>query len=192
MYKRQQEVAAGTVAAWSLTAQDAASAYQLIDRAFAAFAAGDNRPKHIQIPIEVLQALAPPPPPPARSFHHPSTPDLGEIAAMFAQAQRPLFVFGSGANGAVVEARAVLDRTQAASFLTASGNGVVSPEDPLCCGVTLPQPASLPLIAAADLVVVVGASLSEVYMWRDHLGHAAPLVRVDRDVAVLNLSLIHI
>ena len=92
---KDQEIAAGTVCDWSLTAMDAASAYQLIDRALAEFATGRKRPKHIQVPIEVLEALAPPAPPTAPMINAPNVSD--DVAQIVFDAvntaKRPLFVF---------------------------------------------------------------------------------------------------
>ncbi len=59
---RDQQAAAACVCDWSLTAMDAASAYGLIDRALAEFQTLRPRSKHIQIPMDVLAAMAPPPP----------------------------------------------------------------------------------------------------------------------------------
>jgi 5-guanidino-2-oxopentanoate decarboxylase len=52
-------------------------------------------------------------------------------------------------------------------------------------GSTLARPGSADVIASADLVIAVGTELAEVDIWRAHLGHTAPLVRVDLDPTVL-------
>jgi len=180
-----QEGAAATVCDWSRTAQDAATAYHLIDRALAEFALDRPRPKHVQLPIGVLGAPAPPPPPPPGAPIGAGAPDVTRAAAMIASARRPLFVFGGGARGAAGPARALLARRQAASFTTYAGRGVVAPGDPLAFGSFLARPDSAAVIARADLVVVVGSELSEVDLWRPDLGHACPLIRVDIDPAEL-------
>jgi 5-guanidino-2-oxopentanoate decarboxylase len=57
-----QEAAAATVCEWSVTAPDARGAFQLIDQAFMEFKSKRPRPKHIQVPIDVLGALSDPAP----------------------------------------------------------------------------------------------------------------------------------
>ncbi len=182
---KDQEIAAGTVTDWSLTAQDAASAYQLIDRALTEFAAGQTRPKHIQVPIEVLEAVAPPPPDNSVQVSPDQSVDVSQVVDLLETAKRPLFIFGGGALGAQAQVLSVLAATQAASFLTFTANGLVPPADPLCFGTSLARPGSADMIASADVVIAVGTALSEVDLWRNDLGHTGPLVRVDTDPAVL-------
>jgi len=50
---KDQQGAAATVTAWSLTAMDAATAYRLLDRAFTECALDRPRPRHIQVPTDV-------------------------------------------------------------------------------------------------------------------------------------------
>ncbi|MEL6641179.1 MAG: 5-guanidino-2-oxopentanoate decarboxylase [Pseudomonadota bacterium] len=184
---KDQEIAAGTVSDWSLTAQDAASAYQLIDRALMEFGLGRTRPKHIQVPIEVLEAVAPPF---AQSFSAVTAQGVPTdvvdltIDALRA-AKRPLFVFGGGAVDSADVWRKVVSAAQAASFTTYAGRGVIAPGG-LHFGSTLARPSSADLIASADLVIAVGTELSETDLWRDTLGHTGKLIRVDIDPTELH------
>ena len=184
---KDQEIAAGTVCDWSLTAMDAASAYQLIDRAITEFATGRKRPKHIQVPIEVLEALAPPAPPPSTivtSGHVPE--DVAQIVRdALTRAKRPLFVFGGGARASALIWRDVVAAAGAASFVTTSGKGIIA-EGGLNFGSFLARPGSAEIIATADLVIAVGTELSETDLWRDTLGHDSTLIRIDIDAAELN------
>jgi len=52
-------------------------------------------------------------------------------------------------------------------------------------GANLGRADSARIIASADLIVAIGTTLSEVDLWRDHLGHTAPMIRVDIDPEVL-------
>ena len=104
---RDQRGAAATVCDWSEQADTAEAAYTLIDRAFAEFATGRARPKHIQIPIAVLGAMAEAFPE-AGELPQPGG-GLGDVAravTMLSVAKRSLFVFGGGAAHAAVAARA--------------------------------------------------------------------------------------
>ena len=185
---KDQEAAAGTVCDWSQTAMDAQSAYQLIDRALFEFQTKRAGAKHIQVPIEVLQGATHMAPAAAPSGQRPcaTTASLQAVCDLLRASKRPLFVFGGGAAQASDPARAILAKTNAASFVTYAGRGIVAPDDPLAFDATLARPQSADIIARADLVIAVGSHLSEVDLWRDDLGHSGPLVRIDIDPAVLS------
>ena len=180
-----QAAAARTVCDWSEPAHSAAAAYTLIDRAFEEFAHQRARPKHIQVPIAQLEAIADPGP--ARQV--PAQPVTGGEAALSAvvgliqKANKPLFIFGGGAVSAKV--MPLLEKTGAAAISTFAGRGVVASDYPLYLGACLARPSSADLIATADLVVVIGSELAEVDLWRAQLGHKDSLVRVDIDPQVL-------
>lgn len=179
---QDQQAAAATVCDWSRTAIDAAGAFRLIERALAEHQTRRARPKHIQIPIEVLGAPAPPPPPqPALT----AAAGISVEAALrpILAADRPLFIFGGGARLASGVARRVVDRLGAASFCTYAGRGVIAPGAPLHFGPNLARPDSVAELRKADIVVAVGTELSETDLWRDTLGYDGPLIRVDVDPA---------
>ena len=178
-----QEAAAATVCDWSHTALTADAAYALMDRAFAEFAQSRPRPKHMQVPIEVLGADAHPAPPPARVATRADRPDMGDLVTTLSTAKRPLFVFGGGALGAWPSIAELLEVTQAASFTTYAGRGLVAPDQPLHFGTYLARPGSVDVFARADLVVAIGTELSECDLWRPHLGHECEMYRIDIDPA---------
>ena len=180
-----QAAAARTVCDWSEPAHSAAAAYTLIDRAFEEFAHQRARPKHIQVPIAQLEAMADPGP----ARQEPAQPvkdngaNLPDVAGLIQKANKPLFIFGGGAVGAKV--MPLLEKSGAAAICTFAGRGVVASDYPLYLGACLARPSSADLIATADLVVVIGSELAEVDLWRAQLGHKANLVRVDIDPQVL-------
>ena len=179
---KDQEIAAGTVCDWSHTAMDAASAYMLIDRALTEFETQRPRPKHIQIPIETLETMAPASPPRA-VLTAPESISLDATLQPILDARRPLFIFGGGARHAHQAARQVTDKLQAATFTTYAGRGIIAPDTPLHFGSYLARPDSADIFARADLIVAIGTELSETDLWRDHPGHDCPLIRVDIDPA---------
>jgi 5-guanidino-2-oxopentanoate decarboxylase len=184
---KDQQAAAATVCDWSEEARTASAAYTLIDRALSEFATERPGAKHIQVPIGVLEATAQGHAPSGDKTTRPLGPtpqDIAKVCDLLMAAKRPLFVFGGGAKGAG-DVNALLRRTGAASFTTYAGRGVVAPDAPLHFGSTLARPGSADVIASADLVIAVGTELAEVDIWRAHLGHTAPLVRVDLDPTVL-------
>ena len=184
---RDQRAAAETVTAWSRTALSAEGAYRLVDLALAEMARGRPRPRHVELPLDLLAEAAPPAPEQARAVVAERTPRPlpGEILDMLAAARRPLFILGGGAAGAALAFRELFARYPAASFLTYAGRGILPSDSPLCFGSFLARPGSASEIARADLVVATGTELSEVDLWRDELGHDAPLIRVDVDPATL-------
>ena len=194
---KDQEIAAGTVCDWSHTALSAQAAYQLVDRAFTEFQTARKRPKHIQVPIRQLEGLAEAAParPPARALPAQGEPAVWEtLRNRLAASRRPIFIFGGGAapqrdQMAADQKPDWLEAFRAlggASFATYAGRGVIPADDPLHFGSYLARPESAEVIGSADLVVAVGTSLSEVDLWRDHLGHRAELIRIDIDPEVLS------
>ncbi len=182
-----QEAAAATVCAWSAEARDAASAYRLIDRALTEFATARPGPRHIQVPIAALEGAAPEPPR-ARALtaeRAVSQEAVDRVLGALRAAKTPLFVLGGGALSGAPDWREVIGRLRAATFTTYAGCGIMGADYDLDFGTYLARPDSAAAIAEADLVVAVGTELSEVDLWRDHLGHTGPMIRVDIDPAQL-------
>ncbi|WP_377507121.1 5-guanidino-2-oxopentanoate decarboxylase [Octadecabacter sp. R77987] len=185
---KDQEGAARTVCDWSETARTADAAYALIDRALMEFQSARPRPKHISVPIPLLQARAAghdPAPLPTAPLPKASGTQVTDLAAQIRAAKRPLFIFGGGAKG-IDFAAPLLARWQAASLTTYAGRGIVPADAPLHFGAYLARGSSADMIGQADLVIALGTELSEVDLWRDKLGHSGTLVRVDIDPQVLS------
>lgn len=185
---RDQRAAAATVCGWSEEARTAGAAYALIDRALMEFTSARPRPKHIQIPIRVLEAAAPPPGAmmPRRSHDEMSPTVAAQLAAELSASRRPLFVLGGGCVDEADETlRHVLRKSGAASFTTYAGRGLLAADAALHFGAFLARPGSAEIAARADLLVAVGTELSEVDLWRPRLGHSAPTWRVDIDPVML-------
>lgn len=183
---KDQRAAAETVTDWSVQANDAQSAYGLIERAFEEFELCRPRPKHIQVPIVQLEASADPAPFPNQPALRTkaSPPDISSIMSLLNIAKRPLFILGGGCRSNLW--RQILNQLGAACFTTYAGRGLVGTGYALDFGAMLPRPGSADVIASADLVIAVGAELGEVDLWRRDLGHTANLVRVDLDPEVLS------
>ncbi|KIC49309.1 acetolactate synthase isozyme1 large subunit [Tateyamaria sp. ANG-S1] len=187
---KDQRAAAETVCDWSEEARTAKAAYVLIDRALTEFQTARPKSKHIQVPISVLQQLAPPAPSQPLSVSR-VVPAPGVIAALVSAlegADRPLFIFGGGAADALPpeEVGAVLKAFGAASFTTYAGRGIVPHDAPLHFGSTLARPSSAEVLAKADVTVVIGTELAEVDTWRDTSGISGEIWRIDIDAT--NLS----
>ena len=190
---RDQEEAARTVCDWSETARTPQAAYALVERAFIEFDTSRARPKHIQIPIEVLGAPAPPPPQPrTRSIGGklaPKPSDLTDVKSLLANAQKPLFIFGGGAKRVPrKQITDVLAKTSGASFVTYAGRGIVPSDTPRFVGAHLASSGAEAFIGEADLILAIGTELASTDRWRPDLGAKAPIVRVDIDPEMLAQS----
>ncbi|MEX0350153.1 MAG: 5-guanidino-2-oxopentanoate decarboxylase [Paracoccaceae bacterium] len=183
---RDQRAAAATVCDWSETAHTADAAYGLIERAFEEFEVVRPRPKHIQVPIAQLETPVEGAPLPAQPALRTKAlePDIAPVFSLLNIAKRPLFILGGGARSNLW--RQIVTQLGAACFTTYAGRGLVGTGYPLDFGATLARPGSSEVIGSADLVIAVGTELAEVDLWREHLGHTAPLVRVDLDPQVLS------
>ncbi|MEL6683924.1 MAG: 5-guanidino-2-oxopentanoate decarboxylase [Pseudomonadota bacterium] len=181
---KDQEGAAASVCDWSVTARTAEASYQLIDRALMQMQTGVPSPKHIQVPIAQLEARAEAAP--AQPVDWPICPEpaplqCATLTEQLQASERPLFIFGGGAAKGVERWLPHFAKLNAASFTTYAGRGIIPDDSPLHFGATLARPGSADVIASADLVVAVGTRLSEVDLWRNELGHKAPLIRIDLD-----------
>ena len=189
---KDQEGAARAVCDWSETARTADASYLLIDRALDEFGATRKRPKHISVPIALLEAQAGPPPnkPDTGQDRQTATVQVSQVqhlARQLMQAKRPVFLFGGGAcsaGGQDGPVRQILRQTRAASFSTYAGRGIVHPDDSLAFGPMLARAESAKVLGDADCLVIVGSDLSEVDLWRDVAGHGsgAHIVNIDPEV----------
>ena len=182
---KDQEGAAGCVCDWSHTGKTPTATYALIERAFEEFTVARPRPKHVQVPIAMLEGAADPAPPPNMPAVRAKADsvDIAPVLSLLAIARRPLFILGGGAQSPLW--REVLGSLGAACLTTYAGRGLAGAGYDLNFGAGLAKSGSAEVIASADLVIAVGTELGEVDLWRQDLGHAAPLVRVDIDPACL-------
>lgn len=203
---KDQRGAAATVCDWSEEAGTAEAAYALVDRALLEFGSKRKRPKHIQVPIAQLQGSAPeftrwrPDPDqqakgkftmtrlPGAMVAGAPLDQLDLIAVRLLHAERPMFVFGGGAQdagGLHGPVASVLRQCKAATFTTYAGRGVVSADWPLSFGACLARPDSAGVLDASDCVVFVGTDLAEVDIWRAHAGHRPGAIHINIDPEVL-------
>ncbi|MEO0343109.1 MAG: thiamine pyrophosphate-binding protein [Pseudomonadota bacterium] len=174
---KDQRMAAECVCDWSEEAHDADTAFDLVARAFDEFQTQRARPKHIQVPLDLLAQLVSDPKAVAPAERPKFNPDLRVLVEALNMAKRPMFIVGAGAKGADVSS--LQNRLNAAVFETYAGKAVVPFDASLNYGSYLARPGSATEIAKADLVLVLGSELSEVDLWRDALGAECPVFVVD-------------
>ncbi len=187
-----QRAAADCVCDWSEEARTAEAAYALINRAFQEHHSARPRPKHIQVPISILEARAAP--------HDPAQIGLSLGRAQISEdhfekacdllrdAKRPLLILGGGAVPAVEDIRTLLDRCPMAVFTTYAGRGLVPSDYVYSFGSYLARPDSADVVAQSDLVITAGSELAEVDLWRTQIGEITQHIRVDIDPEVLTSS----
>ncbi|WP_298921200.1 thiamine pyrophosphate-binding protein [uncultured Roseobacter sp.] len=182
---KDQRAAAETVCDWSEEARTAEAAYALVDRAMLEFDTRRPRPKHIQVPIAVLEAQADDAP---RAVDQSPTPGIDaasieQIARELRKAHYPIVVFGGGAatGGVTASIERLLERFRPATFTTYAGRGVVPVAYELNFGSNLARPSSAEIFAKADYVLTVGTSLAETDLWRQELGHHCNWAQINID-----------
>ncbi|NBD28683.1 MAG: acetolactate synthase isozyme1 large subunit [Alphaproteobacteria bacterium] len=175
-----QRAAADTVCEWSEEARTAEAAYALIDRALIEMASERPRPRHIQIPISVLEASAPPPGPRLAVASERSDNPMPAVIEAILGAKRPLFILGGGASGCGYQARDAVRALGAASFETYAGRGIIGAYA-LNYRSYLARPEAQSVLEQADVVVMVGSELSHSDLLRDDAGIRGRLIQVDID-----------
>ena len=181
-----QESAGRSVCEWSETAQNYKAAYGLLERAFTEFCDKRPRPKHIQVPIQVLEEQAPDFEvfQQSKAFISNNENEISKVAKLIKCSKKPLFIVGGGAKD--TDVFKLIKKTGAASFTSFTGRGLIPSTYPLFMGSSLARPDTVNVLSQSDLIVVLGSELAEVDIWRYNLGHECTLVRVDTDPEVLS------
>ncbi|MFG2714933.1 thiamine pyrophosphate-binding protein [Streptomyces goshikiensis] len=150
----------------------------------------------VEIADEVLRAPAPeaaPARPVRRTRAGAAAEDVDRAVALLAGARLPLVVAGGGCKPAAAGAavRRLAETLAAPVFTTAAGRGTLDEEHPLACGLVglYATPPADTLLAAADVVLVVGSRLEETARmgWDSLPGKR--LIHVDIDPGVFLTAL---
>ena len=134
-----------------------------LTRIFARFGARRPRPAHLSVPLDVLEMSLEHVPtgraPASRPGPDPAA--IERLAAMFAEAERPLVLAGGGAVEAADALCALVERTGALFVSTVAGKGILPESHPQSLGSTLQRPRTRQAVAEADLVLAVGTEIAE-------------------------------
>jgi acetolactate synthase I/II/III large subunit len=140
------------------TVESAAEIHAAFDNAFTTAAASHRGPVFLDVPMDVLfsPAQVQRQVPQTRVSTRASAHDVEHIAALIANAERPVIVLGSDVwnDNAVDAARCLVRDAQLPTISNGMGRGIIAPSDPLL--VTGARGAAF---GGADLVIVVGAPL---------------------------------
>ncbi|MFD5326033.1 thiamine pyrophosphate-binding protein [Streptomyces sp. NPDC127092] len=163
-----------------------------VARAFTLFRTRRPRPVHIEVPLDLLEAVEPAGPVRIAPPTGPALPDPAAVRAAadaLSAARRPALVLGGGARAASAECRALAALLGAPVVTTANGKGVVDERHPLSLGVSLHSPAVQKWLADRDVVLAVGTELAESDVWGPLPALGGSLIRVDLDPAQMYAGL---
>lgn len=180
---KDQHGAMESIVAWSHRAESPQDAYTAARRAFAGFAGERPRPVHIDLPLDVLDAVEPVrrDPVPASTPPEPDAVAVDRAAVLLDGSSRPAFILGGGARRAAGALTRLAERVGACVVTTVNGKGVVPESHPCSLGASIRLPAAQRLLGEADVVLAVGTELGESDLWRRSLSISGRLIRVDLD-----------
>lgn len=161
------------------------------ERAWAAMLTGRPRPAALEIPLNILRGEGDIAIPMRYTATRPSADPaaIAPAATLLAQAQHPIIYAGQGVLSS--EASSALGRLAeslgAPVFTTCLGRGAIAGDHPLCLGYgwTWPDGPFMPLLAEADIALVVGSSLDVHETREGNLPLPAKLIQVDIDAREL-------
>lgn len=181
---RSQTEALRNVAAFSHRVSSVDEIGAAVARAFTLFRSGRPRPAHIEIPLDLLEAVEPAGPPrtaPAAAAPAADADAVERAASALRGALRPALLLGGGARGAADAALELAEEWDAPVGTSTNGKGVVDEAHPLSLGVALHSPSVQEWLADRDVVVAVGTELAESDLWSVPPALRGTLIRVDVD-----------
>ena len=156
-----QQAAARAFSALSLRVTAPETLPGHLQTAFTLFASGRPGPVHIEIPMDVMAAVAGAELQPlaVETPELPADAELQELAAALEMAEAPLLMLGGGAlAGPWTD---IAERLGAPVLNTVNAKGVVPWEHPLAVGGSPSLPSLRAALAAADVVLAVGTEFGE-------------------------------
>ncbi|MFH8385260.1 thiamine pyrophosphate-binding protein [Kitasatospora sp. NPDC018058] len=191
-----QAAMAAPLAKWTFLVEDPRQLTWALRRAVHLAVNGGPGVVLVEIADEVLRAPAPeaaPAAPVRRIRGAAAAEEVARAAALLAGARLPVLVAGGGCkpSGAGPAVRRLAETLGAPVFTTAAGRGTIDEEHPLACGLVglYTTPPADTLLAAADVVLVIGSRLEETArMGWDSLPDKR-LVHIDIDPGVFLTAL---
>lgn len=177
--------AAGSVMLWSRRVESDAEAVEAIHDAFRLFESGRPRPVHIEVPLDVLEAAstAEESALERRRFDLavPEQSGLDAAARMLDGAANPVIIGGGGALPAADELRLLAETLGAPVVTSLNGKAAIPESHPLSLRAELRLAATLPIIEAADVVLIIGSKVGEAELWGRTLEPRGSIIRIDID-----------
>lgn len=91
----------------------------------------------------------------------PSASDLADAARRIAQSKTPAIIIGSGIRAYAAEVRELAEKLQAPVFTTTSGKGLIADDHALALGCISRLGAVQEILEQSDLLITIGAKLTE-------------------------------
>lgn len=182
---RHQTTALEAVIGYSHRVQSVAEIPLAVAQAFAHMTSGRPRPAHLEIPLDLIDAVekvsevAP-----VLVTHPPADPvTIAAAAGRLTTAAKPGLIIGGGAKGAAEEITALAERLGAPVVATANGKGTFSEHHRLSIGTGLHHKAVADFVADCDVVLAIGTELASTDLWNGPLKFPGDLIRIDVDPA---------
>ncbi len=168
---------------WSTLVRSPAEIPGAIRQAMHELRSGRPQPVGIEIPPDVLAAEGPvaivAPPADDGDVAVPTAREVSEVASLLHQAERPVLLVGGGVLAAAAsdELRQVAEAAGAVVVMTRNGRGALSDRHPHAVGPL----GTNPLLAEADMVLVVGSRFVQLTGRQPSVPARAPIVVVNAD-----------
>ncbi|MBM7857342.1 5-guanidino-2-oxopentanoate decarboxylase [Lentzea nigeriaca] len=182
---RHQSAALEAVIGYSNRVHSVAEIPLAVAQAFAHMTAGRPRPAHLEIPLDLIDAVDRASDVPPVLVAHPPA-DAVTIAAAAGRlntATRPGLIIGGGARGAAEEITVLAERLGAPVVATANGKGTFSEHHYLSIGAGVHHKAVAEFVAECDVVLAIGTELASTDLWNGPLRFPGDLIRIDVDPA---------
>ena len=149
--------------------------------AFADLTSGRPRPRHLEIPLDLLDRTA------DVTILGPlrttaPTPDPAEAVRLLASARKIGIIAGGGTRGAAPQLRALAERLAAPVVATTNGKAVLPEDHPLSLGAGVHHPSVARFLAECDVVLAIGTELAPADCWYGPLP-LPRLIRIDIEPA---------
>jgi acetolactate synthase-1/2/3 large subunit len=163
-----------------------------VAQAFATMLGGRPRPVHLEVPLDLLDAMGEvgAVPPVAVGTLHPDAASLDAAAGLLDAADEIVVVTGGGAFRAAEATRRLVEHLDAAVLSTANGKGTIAEDHPLFVGAGLQHAAARELCARADVVLAVGTEFAPSDWWGGLPEFAGKVIRIDVDPAEISANVV--
>lgn len=186
---RDQRSLMGSVVEHATRVDSADEAASAIQDAFGRSRVGRPRPEYIEIPTDVLERPWAGELPAATTLlpsAHPDRQAIRDAAELLSQAIHPVIVAGGGSRAASSLLLELAERLGSPVVTTVNGKGVIAETHPLSLGASLRHQSATRLIAAADVVLLVGTEFADTDLWGETVVLAGKVIRIDVDAEQLN------
>jgi acetolactate synthase-1/2/3 large subunit len=137
-------------------------------------------PAFVEIPHDLLLGHVTATPPPAQKPQQAavSAGDIAQASGLLANSKTPAILLGAGARSHVDEVRQLAEKLQAPVFTTTSGKGMIAEDHPLALGCISRLGAVQEVMLQSDLLISLGAKLTEFDTGRFSLKFPAQHLRI--------------